>query len=94
MRNALIFCLALFAGPSLADEAPHEATAPPATLPFKVGVATVTRVDYERLLNGTVDAVNETTISAETSGTVTAIYYDVDDFVKQGDIILRIKATT
>lgn len=91
MRNCLIFCLLLLAGPLMADEA---ASVAPATLPFKTGVAAVTRVDYERLLNGTVDVVNETTISAETSGTVTAIYYDVDDFVKQGDIILRIKATT
>lgn len=91
MRNYLILGLMLLTGPVLADSAPSDENK--TTLPFDVTEATVEKVDYERVLNGTVDAVNETTVSAETSGTVTNIYYDVDDYVKQGDVILRIKAT-
>ncbi len=90
MRNYLIVCLTLLAAPLLADSGTTDETT---TLPFDTTAAAVEKVDYERVLNGTVDAVNETTVSAETSGTITEIYYDVDDYVKQGDVILRIKAT-
>ncbi len=90
MRNYLIVCLTLLASPLLADSGTTDETT---TLPFDTTAAAVEKVDYERVLNGTVDAVNETTVSAETSGTITEIYYDVDDYVKQGDVILRIKAT-
>ncbi len=91
MRNYLILCLTLLAGPVLADSVASDENEAP--LPFDVTAAAIEKVDYERVLNGTVDAVNETTVSAETSGTITDLYYDVDDYVKQGDVILRIKAT-
>ena len=96
MRNYLILLMGLLAGPALADTAttPQQAAGEAqAALPFEVAPAVIEKVDYERVLNGAVDAVNETTVSAETSGTITDIYYDVDDYVNKGDVILRIKAT-
>lgn len=92
MRNYLILCLSLLVYPAFA-QGQGDAAAEKSTLPFKTVPAVVEKVAYERVLNGTVDAVNETTVSAETSGTVTDIYYDVDDYVEKGDVILRIKAT-
>ncbi len=92
MRNYLILGLSLLATSVLADAGAQQEQRH-AKLPFDVTAVVAEKVDYERVLNGTVDAVNETTVSAETSGTITDIYYDVDDYVKQGEVILRIKAT-
>jgi RND family efflux transporter MFP subunit len=93
MRKYLILCLGLLVGPmAAATAADTEVASGERSLPFETAPVEVQKVAYERVLNGTVDAVNQTTVSAETSGTVSAIHYDVDDFVKQGDIILRLKA--
>ncbi|MGF1644756.1 MAG: efflux RND transporter periplasmic adaptor subunit [Thiotrichales bacterium] len=61
-------------------------------LPF--ATATVVRevVAQERILDGTVEAVNQTTVSAQTSGQVMEISYDVDDFVKKDAVIVKLKA--
>lgn len=47
----------------------------------------------ERLLDGTVEAVNQATVSAQTSGRVTEILYDVNDVVPAGAVIMRIRST-
>ncbi|WP_129782299.1 efflux RND transporter periplasmic adaptor subunit [Peristeroidobacter soli] len=47
----------------------------------------------ERLLDGTVEAVNQGTVAAQTSGRVTEILYDVNDFVPAGAVIMRLRAT-
>jgi len=47
----------------------------------------------ERLLDGTVEAVNQTTVSAQTSGRVVGIYCDVNDFVPAGKVLIRIRST-
>ena len=43
----------------------------------------------ERLFDGTVEAVNQSTVSAQTSGRIAEIFYDVDDRVEAGSTILR-----
>lgn len=58
--------------------------------------ATVVRpeaVPLERFVDGTVEAVNQATVSAETSGRVDAIYYDVGDVVPAGAVLMRLKGT-
>lgn len=45
-------------------------------------------------LDGQVEAVNKSTVSAQTSGVVTKLYYDVDDFVKKGTVIAELKSRT
>lgn len=47
----------------------------------------------ERLLDGTVEAVNQATVSAQTSGRIVAINFDVNDFVPAGSVIIRIRST-
>lgn len=47
----------------------------------------------ERIWNGTVEAVNQSTVSAQTSGQVAEIRYDVNDFVPKGAVIVRFTDT-
>ncbi len=47
------------------------------------------QVPLERLFDGTVEAVNKSTVSAQTSGRIAEIFYDVDDQVKAGSPIIR-----
>jgi len=47
----------------------------------------------ERLLDGMVEAVNQSTVSAQTAGRVAAIYYDVNDKVEAGALIVSIRST-
>jgi RND family efflux transporter MFP subunit len=66
------------------------ATAPP---PFEVLVMKPERMPLERRLDGTIEAVNQGTVSAQTAGRVIDIRYDVNDFVPAGAVILRLRAT-
>ena len=60
-----------------------------AELPFETTRLAVHKVERYRLFEGTVEAVNKSTVSAQTSGRILAINFDVDDFVKAGEIIVR-----
>lgn len=60
-------------------------------LPFDTAPAMLQSVSAERLLDGRLDAVNQTTVSAETSGVVEKIHYDVHDFVQQNAVIVELK---
>ncbi len=43
-------------------------------------------------LDGTVEAVNQATVAAQTAGRVTEIFYDVNDFVPAGAVLLKIRS--
>jgi RND family efflux transporter MFP subunit len=47
----------------------------------------------ERLLDGTVEAVNQATVSAQTAGRVTEVLFDVNDVVPEGAVLVRIRST-
>ncbi len=47
------------------------------------------KIDNLRRFDGVVEAVNRSTISAQTSGRITEINFDVDDYVRAGEVILR-----
>lgn len=49
-----------------------------------------TKVAQEIRFDGVIEALNQATVSAQTSGRVTDLPVDVGDFVKKGDLILRI----
>lgn len=51
------------------------------------------RTPLERRLDGTIEAVNQATVAAQTSGRVSEILYDVNDFVPSGAVIVRLRAT-
>lgn len=51
------------------------------------------RTPVERRLDGIIEALNQGTVAAQTSGRVAAILYDVNDFVPAGAVIIRLRAT-
>jgi len=48
-------------------------------------------VKRERVLDALVEAVHKATMSAQTSGRVSEINYDVNDYVKKGAVLLRMR---
>ena len=50
-------------------------------------------IPIERRLDGRIEAVNEGTVAAQTSGRVAEILYDVNDFVPAGAVIIRLRST-
>jgi RND family efflux transporter MFP subunit len=46
-----------------------------------------------QVFDGTVEAVNEATVSAQTSGRITEVFYDVDDYVEKGSLIVQFDDT-
>jgi RND family efflux transporter MFP subunit len=64
-----------------------------AELPFAVMPIVSEVTPRERIWDGTVEAVNRSTVSAQTSGRVAEIRYDVSDFVPKGAIIVRFTDT-
>jgi RND family efflux transporter MFP subunit len=74
-----------------------EPEAPPATAsaspPLDTLVLEPRVAPLERVLDGRIEAVNQGTVAAQTSGRVTEILYDVNDFVPAGAVIVRLRAT-
>ena len=64
-----------------------------AELPFATVTAVYERAPRERIWDGTVEATDRATVSAQTSGRVAAILYDVDDFVEADAVIMRFTDT-
>lgn len=50
-------------------------------------------VSAEHRLDGIVEAVNKATVSAQTSGRIVELPFDVDDFVEKGEVIVRFRDT-
>lgn len=61
------------------------------TVPFEVAEVVRQTVGHEQFFDGTVEAVNQTTVSSQTSGRVIDVLYDVDDFVTKNDIVVRLR---
>ena len=51
----------------------------------------LTEVPRDFMLDGVVEAVNRSTIAAQTAGQITEIHFDVDDYVQKGQVIVRLK---
>ncbi len=58
-------------------------------LPFETAIVETARAPLERVYDGTVEAVNQATMSAQTAGRIAEVFYDVDDYVEPGDPIVR-----
>ena len=50
-------------------------------------------VAHWRVLDGTVEAVHQATLSAQTSGRVAEVLFDVNDFVEAGSVLVRFTNT-
>ena len=64
-----------------------------AEFPFDTAVVEIARAPLERLYDGTVEAVNQATMSAQTSGRIAEVYFDVDNYVEPGEPIVRFTNT-
>jgi RND family efflux transporter MFP subunit len=70
-----------------------DAPATPAPAALAAIELALERTPLERQLDGKIEAVNQGTVAAQTSGRVTDVFYDVNDFVPAGAVILRLRAT-
>jgi RND family efflux transporter MFP subunit len=61
------------------------------TLDLRTALAEYREIPREYRLDGIVEAVQRTTVSAQTQGVVMEILADVDDFVEQGSLVVRLK---
>ena len=92
-RFALVTGIALLSTLAGCTDSPPAANPQPGKPPYEVLVMKPERMPVERRLDGTIEAVNQGTVSAQTAGRVVAIEYDVNDFVPAGAVILRLRAT-
>lgn len=83
MKRLLLACMT-----GLLALATHAAADSLATVTLKAE-----RAPLERVLDGTIEAVNQGTVSAQTAGRVAELFYDVNDFVPAGAVIVRLRAT-
>lgn len=60
-----------------------------AELPFATATVELASTPRERLFDGTVEAVNQATMSAQTAGRIDEVFFDVDDYVEPGQAIVR-----
>lgn len=58
-------------------------------VPFETWAVSRQSAARERQWDGVVEAVNKATLSAQTGGRVTELPFDVNDYVKVGDVIVR-----
>ena len=62
-------------------------------LPFDTATAAFEDAARERVWDGRVEAVNQATVSAQTSGRIAELPFDVNDYVSAGDIVMRFTDT-
>lgn len=92
-RSLVLACSAFLLGGGLlvAGEKARAVQADMAAQPDLVTLTTgLQEIDREQVFDGVVEAVNESTVSSRTSGNVTEIYFDVNDYVVKGTTLLRI----
>ena len=63
------------------------------TPPLETFVVELAQAPLERIHDGTVEAVHQATMSAQTSGRVAEVFFDVDDYVEPGQPIIRFTDT-
>lgn len=68
-------------------------TAAWAALPFATAKVAYQNVDKTYSTEATVEAVRQSTVSAQITGRITAVNFDVGDYVKAGQVIVRIDPT-
>lgn len=61
--------------------------------PVETAPATYQTVEREQVFNAVIEAVNQSTVSAQTAGQVVEVNFDVDDFVEKDSVLLRLRDT-
>jgi RND family efflux transporter MFP subunit len=65
----------------------------PGTPELATLTAQLQTIDRETLLDGSLEAVNRSTVAAETNARVVELPFDVNDYVKKGEVIVRFRDT-
>lgn len=60
---------------------------------LKTTTVTLKTIPALQYLDGHIEVVNQSTLSAQTSGVIESLNYDVDDFVEGGKVVATIRAT-
>lgn len=69
------------------------AAAAQASVPFEIVQVGYEVAPRERIWDGRIEAVNQATVSAQTSGRIAELPFDVNDFVDAGKVIMRFTDT-
>jgi len=77
--NIFIFLSLLASNASAADKLPALETVP----------VTLESTAIERFFDGTVEAIQQATVSAQTAGRIQEVNFDIDDFVEAGEILIK-----
>jgi RND family efflux transporter MFP subunit len=85
--------LRMLAGMALLLGGQWALAAPAATDGLTTAPAVYQNIPRQWLFDGVIEAVQQSTVSAQTSGRVTEINFDVDDFVKKGEVLVRLRDT-
>ncbi len=64
-----------------------------AAVPLEIVEATYEVALRERIWDGRIEAVNQATVSAQTSGRIAELPFDVNDYVEAGSVIMRFTDT-
>lgn len=80
--TALVLAGLLVAAPSRAADA---------TLPFEVVPIERRAFPVEQVFDATIEAVQQATVSAQTSGRVIEVNFDIDDYVAKDTVIVRMR---
>jgi RND family efflux transporter MFP subunit len=75
----IVFSYGLIAGPVYA------------AAPLDTTISKMLQMPLEYKIDGVIEARQQATLSAEVAGKIEAVNFDVDDFVKQGEVVLRIR---
>lgn len=75
----ILLCIFLIPGASMAN-----------SLPFSTHVTKVQAQAAYLNISGVVEAVKRSTVSAQTSGRITQVNFDIGDYVKAGGVLVRI----
>lgn len=78
------------AGAGACGSPPQEGTAPPAVQALASAPVEMREVELAYSAEAVVEAVRESTVSAQVAGRVIDVRFDVGDYVKQGEVIVRI----
>jgi RND family efflux transporter MFP subunit len=62
-----------------------------AATPLDTVTSKLLQMPLEYKIDGVIEARRQATLSAEVAGKIEAVNFDVDDFVKQGEIVLQIR---
>jgi RND family efflux transporter MFP subunit len=87
VRHAALALLSALALAGCGDAPPPKAAA---TAEIKSAAAEIRDVDLTYSAEAVIEAVRQSTVSAQISGRIVELRFDVGDYVKKGDVIVRI----